>query len=241
MKTHSMTLYTGAVKNLFGTVPGLYKSELHKEFPNPKHFADVLTTIYNLLKDKIALNIIDGIVGMEGAGPSAGTPYPFKVLIASEIASAADYVATKMMGFEFEKIVYLKQSLEDDGLREEDIEIATACTQEAKQGKLRNDKLFRCENVNISSVTFRNKILQNMPAFVKTILEKVFVYYPTFTAGCSLCKVCVNSCPVKALRIEDRKIILDKKGCIRCLCCHEMCPESNVHLKRRLLARIIFH
>ena len=29
LKTHAMTSYTGAVKNLFGTIPGTHKAELH--------------------------------------------------------------------------------------------------------------------------------------------------------------------------------------------------------------------
>jgi uncharacterized protein (DUF362 family)/NAD-dependent dihydropyrimidine dehydrogenase PreA subunit len=225
MKTHSMTLYTGAVKNLYGTIPGLFKSELHKEFPNPKDFAKVLTTIYNLLKDKITLNIIDGIVGMEGAGPSAGDPFPFKVLIASTQATAADYVATQMMGFDFPKIIYLQQCFLDDNLREKDIIISGN---------------FQYKNIKINTVTLRNTILQNMPGFIKNVLKKIFVYYPAFLPECKLCGVCIESCPVKALSIVNKAITLDKTRCIRCMCCHEMCPHSMVYLRRKLLARVIF-
>ena len=38
LKTHAMTSYTGAVKNLFGTIPGTYKAELHFRLNERKSF-----------------------------------------------------------------------------------------------------------------------------------------------------------------------------------------------------------
>ncbi len=38
-KTHSSAIYTGAVKNVFGCVPGLRKAKYHKMAPNPGDLA----------------------------------------------------------------------------------------------------------------------------------------------------------------------------------------------------------
>ena len=228
MKTHSLMLYTGAVKNLYGTIPGLYKSELHKFFPNPRDFSEVLCSVYDIIKPKIVLNIIDGIIGMEGEGPSAGKPYPYGILIASEIASAADYLATKLMGFDFESIKYLNDSFLSDDLKEDDLEFE------------KEWKDFKFENLDIKTVIFRNKMLEKMPAFLKEIFKSIFSYYPAFLPECKLCMVCIQSCPVKALSVNNKKIILDKRRCIKCMCCHEMCPYSVIYLKKHMLAKIIF-
>ena len=42
LKTHSMVGFSGAVKNLFGTVPGLQKPELHCRFPEREPFSEML-------------------------------------------------------------------------------------------------------------------------------------------------------------------------------------------------------
>jgi len=228
MKTHSMAVYTGAVKNLYGTIPGLYKAELHKLYPSPNEFAKVLSTIYHLLKPKIILNIIDGIVGMDGQGPSAGRPYPFGVLIASENGVAADIVASDIMGFRQEEILYLRQCFEHEDFTLSDMDIQT--TQPDKQ----------YQNLNIKTVLLRNRFLNRLPRFVKTIATSLFAYKPGFRPDCALCGVCVNSCPTKALSISNQKVHLENHKCIKCLCCHEVCPSSAVYLKKNIVARMVF-
>ncbi|MDZ4120813.1 MAG: DUF362 domain-containing protein, partial [Candidatus Cloacimonadaceae bacterium] len=71
-KTHSLMAFTGAIKNLYGLVPGLIKSEYHKDNPDTAGFASLLTAIHSLVKDRILYHFIDGIEGMDGAGPSGG-------------------------------------------------------------------------------------------------------------------------------------------------------------------------
>ena len=222
MKTHSLMLYTGAVKNLFGCIPGLGKSDLHKLFPSPDRFALILTKIYELLRGKIILNIIDGIVGMDGDGPSAGRPYPFGILIASKSASAADLVCSKLMGFKLGQLKYLQDSLKLDNLREDEIVI---------DEKWKN---FKYPNVKIKSVIFSNNMLNSMPRFVKIVINLAFSYYPKFPKKCKMCLMCVKCCPVKALQDKDNRIVLDKNKCIKCMCCHEMCPYSLIAFKRKL-------
>jgi energy-converting hydrogenase A subunit Q len=48
---------------------------------------------------------------------------------------------------------------------------------------------------------------------------------------CQLCGVCVNKCPVEALRIEDDKILVDSEKCILCGKCESICPVSAIKLK----------
>ena len=236
MKTHSMMLYTGAVKNLYGVIPGLYKSELHKEFQSPNQFAEVLSELYSVIKDKIVLNIMDGVIGMDGDGPSAGKPALFGLILVSEKASILDYYASKMMGFKLKDLQYLQSSLNSDNfltnnkINFESIEI---------EKKWEN---FFLSDIDIKSVIFRNKFLNKIPPFLKKCFSVLFTYYPDFLDSCKLCEVCIKSCPVQALKLSDNKdkVILTKKDCIKCLCCHEMCPYSAITIKKSLISRLVF-
>ncbi len=116
-------LYTGAIKNLYGLIPGLKKSDYHRSHPKNENFAEVLIELYNLTKEKIVLNVLDGIWGMEGEGPSAGLPRKFGVLMISKSASALDYKASAMLGFQASQIHYIVSSLKHDNLHTVDIKI----------------------------------------------------------------------------------------------------------------------
>ena len=55
---------------------------------------------------------------------------------------------------------------------------------------------------------------------------------------CKQCNMCVNSCPVRAIDKESKKI--DYNKCIECMCCHELCLYHAVELrKNNKLAGII--
>ena len=73
MKTHVLMSMTGAVKNLFGVLPGLAKVGYHATHPDHAAFADVLLDLTAYVKPRLSL--MDGILAMEGDGPgSSGTP-----------------------------------------------------------------------------------------------------------------------------------------------------------------------
>ena len=81
LKTHAFTLFTNAVKNVFGLLPGFQKMLLHKSFPNPRQFGECLAFLYKTVKP--GLTVCDAVVGMEGDGPSGGTPVQLGFLAAS--------------------------------------------------------------------------------------------------------------------------------------------------------------
>ena len=85
LKTHAMMSMSCAVKNLFGTIPGTTKPEYHMRFPDPGAFADMLVDLNEYFRP--ALHLVDGILGMEGNGPTAGTPRQAGVLIAGVLIS----------------------------------------------------------------------------------------------------------------------------------------------------------
>jgi uncharacterized protein (DUF362 family) len=63
-KTHSAGIYTGAVKNVFGCIPGLRKAKHHKMAPDPKDLGEIIADIHEMAK--FQLHIMDGIIAMHG-------------------------------------------------------------------------------------------------------------------------------------------------------------------------------
>jgi len=228
-KTHSLMYYTGAVKNLYGFVPGLKKSDYHKQCPRPDEFSKVLESVYKTCRSKITWNIIDGIIGMEGDGPSAGDARDFGIMFASNNAAALDSVALRMMGFNIEQVNYINKSLQLDEIKISEIEVEPEW------------KEFRFSNVKTKKISNFIKILANSPKFIKTIFRSLYKYHPAFNDRCRLCGVCVQTCPVQALVIrkgQDRPE-LDEEKCIKCLCCHEVCPYHAVYIKKSALAKLL--
>lgn len=72
LKTHGMVGYTGAVKNLFGVIPGTKKAEYHFRMQNVQDFCAMLVDLAEFVKPRLSL--IDAVVGMEGDGPTFGDP-----------------------------------------------------------------------------------------------------------------------------------------------------------------------
>ena len=61
---------TGGCKNMFGAIPGTDKPEYHYRYPNSTDFSRMLVDINAYFKP--VLTICDGIMAMEGNGPSMG-------------------------------------------------------------------------------------------------------------------------------------------------------------------------
>lgn len=104
LKTHHWVGVTLSLKNLFGTLPGIYYG-----WPkNLLHIKGIERSILDLsVSIPLHYSIIDGIVGMEGDGPIMGTPKNVGVVIMSKYPLAADVTGAEIMGFNPDKIVYL--------------------------------------------------------------------------------------------------------------------------------------
>lgn len=235
-KTHSLTMYTGAIKNLFGVVPGLTKSDYHRHYPQPNKLAELIVKIYDELKDKVVLHVLDGIVGMEGEGPSSGEPKHFGLMFASTSATALDYTASRMLGYQAEKIPTVKLALENDNLKTDDIEV----DEEWKHHVFKGTKVGKPSLVSA--------FINTLPPIFQKIFFRIYDYYPEFNDNCILCFICMKGCPVDAISFADKgsakkkkkkRLIIDRDKCIKCLCCQEFCPHKAIKLKKTILAKLI--
>lgn len=220
LKTHGMTMYTGAVKVMFGAVPGVLKAEYHYKMRDIRDFSNLLVDICTLTKP--ALSIIDGIVGMEGDGPTAGTPIESKVLLASEDLFTLDVAGAYIMGIKPLDVPTIKRSVER-GLTSgkiEDVEVAGEPLDMFK-------KSYKVPDIH--TVNFSGKL----PKRLERILKRAVLPRPVFSQElCIGCGNCGQSCPPKAISMVGGRPHVDIDKCIRCFCCQELCPQKAVNIKR---------
>lgn len=225
LKTHSAGIYTGAVKNLFGCIPGLRKAEYHRLAPDPKDLGQTIADIHQAVK--VGLHIMDGITAMQGEGPTAGEVYHAEKILISTDPLALDTTAAAMLGMEVEDIPILESGRERQ-LGESDLEKIEIAGDYDAPPPLRNFKLPRRFR---SSRKRNHAILVKLIDFLKTrprIKLKL----------CKNCNMCVESCPVQAIDRESKRI--DYNSCIECMCCHELCLHNAVELKKDNLIAEVF-
>lgn len=231
LKTHGLTYFTGAVKNLFGTIHGLEKSRWHIKADNAEKFVSFLLDLYDAFmytKKNQIINIMDGIIGLEGEGPGkSGKPVNAQAMISGLDAIAVDTAAIKIAGLDINKSLICKEG-KQRGL-----------------GESSPDKIIiKGDSFN----DFRNSFLppgggslfRKLPA--GSFLKNLLVEKPVpEKRRCTLCYHCRSICPADAINTSiNRKIPLyNYNKCIRCYCCMEICPEGAIDLKKIFFTRIL--
>lgn len=226
LKTHSMMSYTGAVKNLFGVVPGLSKVECHFRLPEKDDFANMIVDVADFVHPD--LSVIDAVWAMEGEGPSAGDKRYVGVIIISDSPYAADIVAGRIINLDWQDNPVVKSAV-DRGL----------CDVEAIETMgVPVEDVFVADFVK-PEIYDTNILRGRVPKFLDQILNKHLVLYPTFNESkCVGCGICKARCPNEAIELIDAFPKLDRKSCINCFCCHELCPHKAVEIKRPVILKI---
>ena len=229
MKTHALEHITGAVKNQYGCVQGFHKAKGHTLYADPVSFARMLADLNRLVKPR--LYVMDGIVAMEGNGPTSGDPVPMGVLLLSADPVALDSVFCHLVHLDPELVPTNVQG-EQMGLgtwREEQIELVTeeGVTELSRAVEKYGNPKFRVKRS-------REKIRGWMGAVG---IFKIFRKKPRIRPDlCRKCGVCVESCPVEGKAVHfsagrENPPVYDYKKCIRCFCCQEMCPHRAIFVK----------
>jgi uncharacterized protein (DUF362 family)/Pyruvate/2-oxoacid:ferredoxin oxidoreductase delta subunit len=232
LKTHGFTYMSGAVKNLFGTIPGLRKTAMHMRFPQPEVFSEWLLDLNGALlngfeKPKKIFHIMDAVIGMEGEGPGpSGTPKPIGAVIIGADPVAVDYVAASVVGLDCTKIPYIGLGFKRDFIAVSSPEEIHITGQKVEDVRVKDFKPTR------SSIT--SHVLRGW--LVSPAMKNLFVQKPwPGEEKCTLCYKCMAACPAGAISkaAENKKIpTYDYEKCIRCFCCIEFCPEAAISLKR---------
>lgn len=215
VKTHVLTTLTGAVKNMYGAVPGFQKTYLHKMRPNPTDFGRLLAGIHDRIPP--ALSIADGIVGMEGSGPSGGKPVELGFLAASEDSYALDATLCRILGIRVSAVSYM-----DGYLKRR--------TPHGAAGEIRLSGVGP-DDIAPRSFEAPHSLARLIPGWLAHPLGKLVWMRPFFTDRCVSCGRCVEACPVSAISMrKNHPPVLNPRACIECCCCHEICPEAAIRM-----------
>jgi uncharacterized protein (DUF362 family)/ferredoxin len=224
LKTHTFTVMTGALKNIFGVVPGGRKAELHLSHSNVEDFSRMIVDLNGLVLSRLV--VLDAIKAMQGNGPGSGELVDVGLLIISDDPVAADAVGCRIMGI--------------DPLSVPQIRIA----HESGLGNAHPESIeLRGENIahyiqRSFQVPPRSPSLRLPPTALR-IARHLIVPRPVIDLSlCTRCGECVTSCPMtpKSIAIRNGGIPLyDYAACIRCYCCQETCRSGAISVKKAIL------
>jgi uncharacterized protein (DUF362 family)/Pyruvate/2-oxoacid:ferredoxin oxidoreductase delta subunit len=228
LKTHSLTVFTGAVKNMFGVIPHGLRIKGHRQFGQSDQFSEMLVDIFSRVRPH--LTIMDGVVAMEGEGPAAGRCRTTGVVIVGRDGVAVDAVSSAIIGFNPLNI-FTTSDADKRGLG---------------QGRLSQIEILgepldsvRVEDFEHSAVAL-GLLRRKLPSRLFSSIYDHLALTPEVIAGrCTGCLECVGICPAGAAKTREGKAWLDQTVCIHCMCCHEVCRFQAIRVRERFLGRVI--
>jgi len=216
LKVHRVTRISGAVKNLFGLVPGGTKQRYHDQL---KGAPDYLERFGALLLDvhlhvPTALSILDGVVGLERDGPAAtGDPRRTRFLLASEDALALDVALCGLIGEEPAAVPYLRDALRRGLVEPREVSLV--------------GQPPRIGFVLLQASGRPNPLVR---ALTNGVLSHLRVRPRLDPARCTGSHTCVSRCPAGAILPEGRERI-DHERCISCYGCPAWCEAGALRLE----------
>ena len=198
-KTHGFMAMTGCVKNMFGCVPGLGKPNLHRKHPGKANFAAMLIDLCHTVAP--GFSILDGVWGMEGAGPTGGDPKKMNAILGGFSPYAVDLAQCYMMGLRLSSVYTIREA-DSRGLAPDDPK---------KLSWLGDDP---------------EPLRTNFKPAVKHKDDSP----PRILENCAGCGVCAGVCPQRCIDVSGGTAVVNTGDCIRCYCCHEFCPLKAIAL-----------
>jgi uncharacterized protein (DUF362 family)/Pyruvate/2-oxoacid:ferredoxin oxidoreductase delta subunit len=227
LKTHGMMTLTGAVKNLFGCIPGKRKIQWHfNTGVNRDAFARMLVELSALIRP--ALTVMDAVVGMEGNGPGSGDPRPIGVVMAANDPVALDAVAGAIVGAGPETL-YVIRAAAVAGIGETNLERISLRGEPLEAVMVRDFRLPPQEHLE-----------WQLPEWGRRLLKDALTTRPVIDhRSCMQCGVCEGHCPQKAIRRRGRRLAIEYRDCIRCFCCQEFCPRGAITVGKGWALRLV--
>ncbi len=208
--------YLGATSNMFGLIPGQMKELVLNRLSTLGDFNDYIIDMYETFKNKIVLNILDGIVSLE----ANKTQRMLNVLAVSESAYAIDACMFDILKIKYDNTI-LKQAQNRD------------LFDFNRPYKLVAEKLDRFNVVDFQTVEFDNHTeIKHSKNYFINYQQRVTID----KNQCKGCKICSKICPTNAImmKYDNRGELyaeIDYKKCIFCHKCVAACPYGKVEVK----------
>ena len=247
LKTHFEAGMSVCLKNMMGCLIGQEnKKKTHKSLArNILHINEYV---------KPELHIVDGIIAMEGLGPTRGVPVNMGLIIAGTDPYLIDLTCARIARFDYKKVVTLRVAEALGRLTQEhhsyvkslDIKdyerevapptagfLATFIHSPKRQKyflAIRNTRLFNyiCSTKIAGKILYATGLRQDVFIDDEMVCEGLSIDWKK----CTRCGKCDNYCPV-SIRLPD-DISKEGNGCIHCLYCYMICPEKAIVYKGKL-------
>lgn len=226
LKTHHLTTITCAMKNLKGVLPGQ-----EKQLSHVRGIHQAVVDINKIVRSDLV--IVDGLLAMEGMGPTFGGVVDLGVVAAGTNVIAIDSICAVIMGINPLHIPHLKLAYKDFSFDQGAIEIVGTSVKEVQRRfKIPRERISY--HIALRSAHILDRYLYRSLSGGKTIFPRLsgfFGAHPRINADlCTCCNLCQRSCPMGAIELTKKRI--STKKCVDCLICFELCPNKAVILKR---------
>ncbi|MCD1294676.1 4Fe-4S ferredoxin [Methanocella sp. CWC-04] len=245
LKHHFFTHISGSMKNLFGLVEPNVRPRVHV-----LGLDEPLVDLYEFLKPKIVLNIMDATYIAQSVRPSGPYYGPTEaesvsnpnVVMVSRDAVALDSIAAGVVRINPNDIEMVRIAFER-GLGDSDIKmVGNARGSNLKIKKSLIGKLlpymadmWTSESLNSVAHPLAKRIYGKEVVSLKEARREMENAGPSdiIVAGeCKKCGLCVNACPAKNIALDgDRPVFGD--NCIKCFICVEICPGGALAIIRK--------
>lgn len=211
--------YLGASSNIFGLIPGEMKTLVLNRQITLEDFNNYIIDMFEALKDKIVLNVLDGIVSLE----ANKTQRMLNLLAMSECPYSLDAAVFDILNIKYENTI-LKQAQNREFF---DFN---------KPYKLVGERIERFKVQDFGLVEFDNfKEIKQPSGYFKSHQQRVKID----KNKCKGCKICSKICPTNAIMMKYDKngelfAEVDYKKCIFCNKCITACPYNVVEQKTPL-------
>ncbi len=228
-KTHSLTTFTGGIKNMYGIIPAGLRRRFHGEYLRVEDFCQMLVDIFSIAKPQ--LTIMDGIIAMEGEGPGSGHLRKLGLILASKDAVALDAVSSQITGLKPDEVLTTRYATER-GLGVSELKKIDIIGEDINSVSVSDFKL---------PANFSRLAVNRAPyGLVKFVIGQISPRPRVIKKNCTACNECVKVCPAGAATMVGKIANINDKLCIRCMCCHEVCRFNAIIPHRPFMGSVVY-